>query len=121
VFIDTRNQTSNASPVLYTNGTNLVIDTGTGAVVSAGTITINTWQHVAATRSGNSWRIFINGIQVGATTTNATTYSTAYGCCVGTSYYNETFIGYIDDLRVTKGLARYTANFTPPTAALPTY
>ena len=121
VFIDTRNRTTNPSPVMYTNGTNLVVDTGAGAVVSAGTITINTWQHVAATRSGNSWRIFINGTQVGSTGTNSTAYSTAYGCCIGTSYYSETYVGYIDDLRITKGYARYTANFTAPASAFPIY
>jgi len=116
-LVETRNRTTNASPVLYLNGSNLVIDTGTAPVVSSGTISANTWQHVAATRSGNSWRIFINGTQVGATTTNTTAYTTAYGCCVGSSFYNEDYAGYIDDLRVTKGYARYTANFTPPAAA----
>ena len=119
VIFETRNRTTNASPCLYTSGTNLVVDTGTAAVVSAGTITINTWQHVAATRSGNSWRIFINGTQVGSTTTNTTAYTTAYGCCIGSSFYNEDYAGYIDDARITQGYARYTANFTPPTAAFP--
>jgi len=116
VLVETRNRTTNASPCMYLNGTNLVIDTGTASVVSAGTITISTWQHVAATRSGNSWRIFINGTQVGSTTTNTTSYTTAYGCCIGSSYYNEHYNGYIDDLRITQGLARYTASFTAPAA-----
>ena len=119
VLVETRNRTTNASPCMYLNGTNLVIDTGTASVVSAGTITISTWQHVAATRSGNSWRIFINGTQVGSTTTNTTSYTTAYGCCIGSSYYNEHYNGYIDDLRITRGVARYTANFTATTEALP--
>jgi len=119
VIFETRNRTTNASPCLYINGTNLVIDTGTAAVVSAGTITINTWQHVAGTRSGNSWRIFINGTQVGATTTNTTAYTSYYGCCIGSSYYNEDFAGYIDEARITNGYARYTASFTAPTQAFP--
>ena len=119
VVVDTRNRTQSVtSPVMYTNGTSLVIDTGAGVVVSAGTITVNTWQHVAATRSANSWRLFINGTQVGNTTSNTTAYSVAYGCCIGTSYFNEHFNGYIDDLRITKGYARYTSTFTPPTSAL---
>ena len=118
VLVETRNRTTNASPTMYLNGSSLVIDTGTAAVVSAGTITANTWQYVTATRSGDSWRIFINGTQVGATGTNSTVYTTAYGCCIGSSYYNEHYNGYIDDLRITK-YCRYTANFTPPTAAFP--
>jgi hypothetical protein len=118
VIIDTRNRVSGASsPVMYINGTNLVIDTGAASVVSAGTITINTWQHIAATREGNSWRIFINGTQVGSTTTNTTSYTTAYGCTIGSSFVSEHFDGFIDDLRITKGVARYTANFTAPTKA----
>jgi hypothetical protein len=118
VLIDTRNRLQVTSPVMYINGTSLVIDTGGAAVVSAGTITINTWQHVAATRSGNSWRLFINGTQVGSTGTNSTAYSVGYGCCIGSSYSNEAYVGYIDDLRITKGYARYTSNFTAPTSAL---
>ena len=42
---------------------------------------------------------------------------------IGASDYNsgssEYLTGYIDDLRITKGYARYTATFTPPTAAFP--
>lgn len=120
VLIDTRNRISGgSSPVLYTNGTNLVIDTGAGAVVSAGTVSLGSsagWQHVAATRSGNSWRLFINGTQVGSTTTNTTSFTTAYGCTVGSSYANEYYNGYMQDLRITKGIARYTSNFTPQTS-----
>jgi hypothetical protein len=86
----------------------------------------NTWYHIAVTRSGNTFKLFRNGVQNGATVTNsgscpATTSTGALyvGSEVGggESYYN----GYIDDLRITKGYARYTSNFTPPTTAFPTY
>jgi hypothetical protein len=118
IIINTRNISAVTSPVMYLNGSNLVIDTGAAAVVSAGTIIINSWQYVAATRSGNAWKLFINGSQVGSTTTNTTSYSTAYGCAIGRSSAGENFNGYIQDVRVTNGVARtITAS---PTAAFQT-
>ena len=74
------------------------------------------WFHLAFCRSGSTMRIFVNGTQVGSgsVTTNYAA-STFY-----ISYPNSTSLnGYIDDLRITKGYARYTSNFTPPTAAFP--
>jgi hypothetical protein len=118
IIINTRNLSAVTSPVMYLNGSSLVIDTGAAPVISAGTISINSWQYVAATRSGNSWKLFINGGQVGSTTTNTTSYSTAYGCAIGRSSAGENFNGYIQDVRVTKGVARtITAS---PSAAFPT-
>jgi hypothetical protein len=116
IIINTRNLSAGTSPVMYLNGSSLVIDTGAAAVISAGTISINSWQYVAATRSGNSWKLFIGGSQVGSTTTNTTSYSTAYGCAIGRSSAGENFNGYIQDVRVTKGIAR---TITPPPPAAP--
>jgi hypothetical protein len=84
-------------------------------------MSLNTWYHLALTRNGTSIRIFVNGVQVGVTQTSSQAYdlgvtSTTIGS-QGAAYYHG---GYIDDLRVTKGIARYTATFTPPTAALST-
>ena len=93
-----------------------------GTDVSSGStyIAINTWYHIAATRSSGSVRLFINGTLVGGPTT-VTTDLTGQYICVG-GYYNTSFLwnGYIQDLRITKGYARYTANFTPPTQAFQT-
>jgi hypothetical protein len=82
----------------------------------------NTWTHLAVTMSGTTLTIWVNGVNSGSTIYTGArgapyTYST-----LGRWYYgndNYYFDGYIDDFRVTKGLARYTANFTPPTTALP--
>jgi hypothetical protein len=83
------------------------------------TIPQYTWTHVAVSRSGSTWRYFINGT-LQTTTTAAVTLFTGTGLVsVGANPEgNSGFYGYIDDLRVTKGYARYTASFTPPTAAL---
>ena len=87
----------------------------------------NTWYHVAAVRSAIGVRFFINGVQqANATDTIGTTLRTAYGTAnplyVGWFGYqgNERrFKGYIDDLRITSGVARYAANFTPPSMEFP--
>jgi hypothetical protein len=91
-------------------------------VISTATIAANTWTHVAVTRSGTSFKMFINGSQDGSATSSATpTITTTSRLYVGTGSYdpgsvNRTITGYIDDLRITKGIARYTANFTPQTS-----
>jgi hypothetical protein len=83
-----------------------------------GTATAGVWQHIAVTRSGTSLRLFINGTQLGSTLTNSTNL-TGNQLKIG-YYYDSTFgfVGLIDEFRVSK-VARYTANFTPPTAPFP--
>ena len=77
------------------------------------------WHHIAVTRSGTTVRGFVDGVQIGSSATVSTSF-TARKTIAGGQFRDNSFIqGYIDDLRVTKGVARYTANFTPPTAAFP--
>ena len=86
---------------------------------AAGTIAVDTWYHVAASRQGTSLRVFIDGTLVNTSTNsnNITTGRLSVGATG--SLAGEFFQGWIDELRITKGVARYTANFTPPTAAFP--
>ena len=79
------------------------------------TFTQGTWVHIAVTRSGTSLRIFINGTQLSSTVTNSTNWGAITRIGAIDSGGSQNFLGYIDDLRITKGYARYTANFTPPT------
>jgi hypothetical protein len=76
------------------------------------------WHHLAATRSNGTVYLFIDGNLAGTTSdwtnlTNANNGITVGGRSVGSQYFQ----GYIDDVRVTKGLARYTSSFTPPQTA----
>jgi len=83
--------------------------------------TAATWFHIAVTRSGNNTRLFINGTQEGITYTVNYTITTGGVLTVGRDNFSTDFKvnGYIDDVRITKGVARYTANFTAPTAPFP--
>jgi len=80
-----------------------------------------TWTHVAFVRSGSNLMLFINGIlKETANFPFATTYDEGSGLTVGawiTNLGTYRFSGYIDDFRITKGIARYTSNFTPSTIA----
>jgi hypothetical protein len=88
---------------------------GADPIISSTTNTAaSTWYHLAVTRSGTSVRMFINGV-LESSTTNSTDLVAAslHLGLVATPY---TMHGYIDDFRITKGVARYTANFTPPSS-----
>jgi len=80
------------------------------------------WYHLAATRSGNSWRYFVDGTQLGSTATDTgTIFDGTSVTRVGGGYVaGYTMNGWIAAVRVTKGVARYTGNFTPPSLPLPT-
>lgn len=93
---------------IYVNG---------GVVVSGGTIALNSWSHFAITRASNSLKMFLNGTQIGSTYSLTNTLITA-PMYIGTRYSGtQYFNGYMDDFRVTKGVARYTTTFTPPTSS----
>lgn len=82
-----------------------------------------TWYHVAATRDGGGvWRLFRDGVIVASATESAALATNTEPVTVGRAPYNigNTYtVGFYDEMRITKGVARYTANFTPPIAPFP--
>jgi hypothetical protein len=93
---------------------------------STTSVATGTWYYIALVRSGSNFYLFRNGNQIGSTYTSsnaitATTDPLTIGRFANASSSDAVLNGYIDDLRITKGLARYVQPFTPPTAALPTY
>jgi hypothetical protein len=94
------------------------INASAAALISTTTMSPNNWYHVAIVRSGTSFLLFINGTQEASTTSSASfDGGVATPLYIGDSGFGEYYNGYIDDLRITKGYARYTSNFTPPAAA----
>jgi hypothetical protein len=79
-----------------------------------------TWHHIAITRSGNVFTMYLNGVATATNTVSFTVGNSGNNVyigagCIGPGSIGGAFNGYIDELRITKGVARYTANFTPPT------
>ncbi len=91
---------------------------GSDLLVSSSTANNSTWTHVAITRSGSTFRMFVNGtLEATQTSANSLDGSSSVYLEIGRSgLTGEDWAGYINDLRITKGYARYTANFTAPTA-----
>jgi hypothetical protein len=108
-----------------TTGTGLVFETyqsGTRyPLIVTTTVTQNKWHHIAVARSGTTTKLFLDGVEVGSGTLGNQTVNSAYNITIGRipySTYEGEFKGYISNLRLLKGTAVYTSNFTPPTAPL---
>ena len=104
---------NNSGHVVLTNGS-------TTYSSSPNTVPTNTWTHVAVSRSQTTLKIFINGTEVNSSSSSDAIDFSGGGFQVGRGFTVDGndgyFSGYIDELRITKGIARYTTNFTPPSA-----
>lgn len=115
--------TNGATPTLFINdGVPSYFANDATRITGTTTLAVNTWYHIAVTRSGTSTRIWLNGVQEGSTYADSTNYVQGSGGPVIGAYYNASlgFIGQIDEFRVTKGQARYTSSFTVPSSEFAT-
>lgn len=106
--------------VIHHDGTSLrVFSGGTGVITGASTLLVDTWYHCALVgESGATVKLYLDGTQEGSTWTVAYNF-TNDDCVVGKAMdvANYYFSGHISEFRITKGLARWTADFS---ASLPT-
>jgi hypothetical protein len=96
-----------------TNGT-----TETEGALTYIDFTVDTWYHIAVVRSGATMYMFINGVitdtyDIGSATIYNSTAAVAIGATKDGASYTGFFSGWIDEMRISKGIARWTANFTP--------
>lgn len=81
-----------------------------------GTATAGQWDHLCVAREGSNFRIFLNGV-AGQGTSDAATMITPSTMTIGANGDgSHAFDGYMQEIRISKGIARRTANFTPPTS-----
>ncbi len=85
-----------------------------------GTVVTNAWSHIAVSYDGSSVRAFRDGVQIATHTAAITLGGNTKDISIGwvqNQTLSQCFYGYIDEVRISKGIARWTANFTPPTEA----
>jgi hypothetical protein len=105
-----------ANKLEFSAGSTLVV-LGTTTIVSG------QWYHIAVSRLGTNTRLFLNGVQEGSTGADATNYGVSTNMpYIGAFAANASILGgkgYFDDIRVTKGIARYVSNFDVPPSEFP--
>ncbi len=115
---------------LFTTGTDIVADFGGGTIElgwdlygNGATVRDGAFNHIAVTRDAtNTWRVFVNGVGQSSqvTPTDARDISGDELRIGHVRGFDAGWIGSVDEFRFTNGVARYTADFTPPTLPLPT-
>lgn len=103
-------------------GTLYLYSGGVMRITGGSPVTLNTWHHVAISRAAGVTRVFLNGVQQGSNWSDSTVYlNGANRPAIGVDSNNGAtyhFTGYLDDVRVTKGIARYVSTFVTPTREL---
>ena len=95
---------------------------GSVRITGSAVMTAGVWHHVAVSRSGPNIKLFLNGNQIGSTYSDTTNYQSSK-LTLGRFPFGvvSDLNGYLDDVRITNSVARYTENFTPPTEAFPNF
>lgn len=120
IIYDTRPNGGTANSfVVYILSSKFTIAAPSFNLIGTSILALNTWYHVAFTRGGGTARLFVNG-SVEASSPSSDNFTLASGRptlgAASTSLGAAPIAGFIDEFRVRKGTAEWTANFTPPTA-----
>jgi len=105
--------------ITSSNGSSVLFDLSTST--TSFSLSTSTWYHIAAVRNGNSFKIFVDGVERASTTNSSALYNATNAFTIGAESdgQQQAMNGYLDDIRITKGVARYSSSFfTPPTSAL---
>jgi len=120
ILFDFRTTTSQIVPNIFLSATYVpgYLVNGSQVITGSSPIALNTWTHIAVSRSGTSTKLFVNGTQSGSTYTDTNNYIEC-PLAIGSRFDGTLgFYGYIDEVRISNGTPRYTTTFTAPIAAL---
>jgi uncharacterized repeat protein (TIGR02059 family) len=110
---------SGGALVFQTNGSSLLSMTAAGTTRTVSPVSAGTWFHFAYSRASSVGKCFLDGTQFGTNVTDSTNYAADTCTMMNWRFNNAGAPGKMASFRVTKGVGRYTGNFTPPTLPLP--
>jgi Concanavalin A-like lectin/glucanases superfamily len=121
-LFDARNAGNTLGGLLYvTSGDVLTYysNSAGGALISGATVTSGVWYAIALSRVSGSTKLFVDGTQSGSTYTDSVNWNQTT-MNLGLSVTSTApFFGWMDEVRITKGVGRYSSNYTPAAAAFP--
>jgi len=113
-----------SAPVVYLNGDNSIRYSNYVTETVGSVLSVGTWYHVAASRSSGVTKLFVNGTQSGSNLTDSGNFGVGTNMpVIGASVNSSGAIlavldAYLSNIRIVKGTALYTSNFTAPTSPL---
>ena len=122
-ILDTRSSggSSTGALIIFSNTGKLRLYANGLILESSSSVSLNQWSHIALVRSSGTCTFYINGVASGLASFTNNCSDTSFTVGAPNDHVNSDsilkHIGYIDDVRISKGLARYTNNFTPPASA----
>lgn len=93
---------------------------GTSQYMSGGAVAANTWYHLMLLRDAGGFKCYLDGVKIFEFASTVSFNTSVLYIGYETSNASRAWYGYLDDFRITRGVARRSANFTPPTTAFPT-
>lgn len=110
---------TDTAPYFYIDGTTLKYNFGNSNVITGGTISANTWHHVAVSRFANGTRMYLDGNQIGSTYVDNNNYGTTKPLFIGTNFdLTKRYTGYMDDIRISNSSRYLDTTYTVPTSQI---